>query len=513
MREASRTKRTLQNSRMSLMLFLVQISVGFYSRKIFLDYLGAEVLGLNTTLGNILSFMNLAELGIGIAMSTSLYKPIHSGDHESICEIISVQGWLYRRVVMIILLASVVVMVFIPFIFPNTECGLAYVYVAFSVFLFGSLASYLWNYRQVLIYADQKSYRIMPWMHVVRYSVMGTQIFGFLVLQWGIWGWIMLELTGSVATIFVINHILKREYPWLHRSTLSYQMLLVKYHGIIVKMKQLFVHKLASFVLDQTAPLIIYAFVSLTMVTYYSNYMIVVGYVSVLLSVIFNGMGASIGGLVAEGDKRHILDVFWELFTSRIWLSSLACFGIYLFIAPTISLWLGSQYVLSQKTLIILLIGVFIRLSRSIIDSFKEAYQLFADVWAPATEAVINLGCSVVFGYLWGLDGIIMGSNLSLMLIVLLWKPYYLFKKGLHASCWMYFRCYIIHVILLVGSAIVLQNVWPITLQEDRGIVQFIELLSYYITYIVLSYALLYLTTKGMRQFTKRIINIISHKI
>ena len=52
----SRTKRTIQNSTTSLTLFLIQVFVGFYSRKIFLDALGDELLGLNTTLGNILSF-------------------------------------------------------------------------------------------------------------------------------------------------------------------------------------------------------------------------------------------------------------------------------------------------------------------------------------------------------------------------------------------------------------------------------------------------------------------------
>ena len=80
MMEGSRTKRTIQNSQMSLLLFLIQVLIGFYSRKVFLDHLGDEVIGLNTTLGNILGFLNLAELGIGIAMATSLYQPIHDQD-------------------------------------------------------------------------------------------------------------------------------------------------------------------------------------------------------------------------------------------------------------------------------------------------------------------------------------------------------------------------------------------------------------------------------------------------
>lgn len=513
MGEVSRTKRTLQNSRMSLTLFLVQIVVGFYSRKVFLDYLGAEVLGLNTTLGNILSFMNLAELGIGTAMATSLYKPIHDEDHEKICEIVTVQGRLYRRVALLICIMGGIVMLLLPFIFPHTECGILYVYIAFSVFLFGSVSGYLWNYRLVLIYADQKNFRIMPWMHGVRYTVLAMQISSFMLLDWGVWGWISLEFIGNVATIFVVNHVLKTEYPWLRSSSASTRVLLVKYHDLIVKTKQLFVHKLGSFVLDQTAPLIIYAFVSLTMVTYYGNYMIVIGYVSVLLNTLFTGMGASIGSLVAEGNKGHTMDVFWELFTSRIWIATLACFGIYLFIAPTISLWLGEQYVLSHRTLIFLLIGMFIRFSRSVIDSFKEAYQLFADVWAPAVEAALNLGCSVAFGYLWGLDGIIMGSNVSLILIVVLWKPYYVFRNGLRSPFWEYYRDYTLHLILLTGTAIAFVKLWPARAHSSSGFMQLLELLPCFIAYALSTFVILYVTTKGMRRFAHRIINIICHRL
>ena len=509
MGEASRTKRTLQNSRMALVLFLVQIVVGFYSRKIFLDYLGAEVLGLNTTLGNILSFMNLAELGIGTAMATSLYKPIHAGDHEKICEIISVQGWLYRRVALLMVLMGAGVMIALPYIFPNTECGLLYVYIAFSVFLFGSIASYLWNYRQILIYADQKNFRIMPWLHVVRYTVIGMQIVAFLVLDWGIWGWIFFEFTGNVATIFVINHVLKTEYPWLRNSRLPGKVLIAKYHDLLVKTKQLFVHKLGTFVLEQTTPLIIYAYVSLTMVTYYSNYMIIVGYVATSVGVVFSGMGASIGNLVAENKKAHTLEVFWELLSSRLWIAAIACYAIYLFIVPFITLWIGEQYVLSQDTLLLILIATFIRLSRAIIDSFKEAFQLFADVWSPIVEATINLGGSILFGYLWGLNGILLGCNLSLVLIILLWKPYYLFRQGFKASSVAYYTHYAMHILIFVVCS-VLSNLLIPTKVGNSMMLMF-RLVPVFAVYAVVTFMLLYATSRGMRQFTSRIINLIKH--
>lgn len=505
----SRTKRTIQNSTTSLTLFLIQVFVGFYSRKIFLDALGDELLGLNTTLGNILSFLNLAELGIGIAMATSLYKPIHNQDHETICEIISVQGFLYKRIALILCLLSIPIIISLPFFFPHTECGTVYVVIAYIVFLWGSISSYLWNYRQVLIGADQKSFKLMPWIHTIRYAKIFLQIFFLTITNLGIWGWITLEFIGSTCTIFAINYVLHKEYPWLHVSNQSTKKLLKKYHHLIVKTKQLFVHKIGSFVLEQTAPLIIYYYVSLSMVTYYGNYMMLIGYTVTLLNVIFEGMGASIGSLVSENDKKHTLNVFWELFTSRIWISGIACFTLYISIAPFVSLWIGEKYVLSNTTLILLVIGMFIRMTRSVVDSFKNAYQLFADVWSPIAEACINLGCSILFGYWWGLNGIIMGSNLSLILIVLLWKPYYTFKHGLKASWANYYLQYILHLLILTGSAGI--SIWSMKTMNcptNDYLHLALNLTAIITLFIVITYVILYVLTPGMRQFTNRLIHI-----
>lgn len=488
---------------------MIQIFIGFYSRKIFLEYLGDEVIGLNTALGNILSFLNLAELGIGIAMATSLYKPILYKDKKSIAEIITVQGILYKRIAILLCLLSIPVLILLPLFFPSTTCGILYAYIAYIVFLSGSIFSYLWNYRQVLIQADQKNFKLMPWIHGVRYTKIFSQIILLLYTPLGIWGWIGLEMVGNVATTYAINHVIYKEYPWLHKSSEPTKVLLNKYINLMTKTKQLFVHKIGSFVLEQTAPLIIYAFVSLSMVTYYGNYMMLIGYTVTLMNVIFEGMGASIGNLVAEGNKRHTLEVFWELFTSRIWIAGVVCFGLYLFIGPFISIWIGNKYILSETTLLLMIIGMFIRITRSVVDSFKNAYQLFADVWSPIAEATINLGCSILFGYLWGLNGILLGSNLSLILIVLLWKPYYTFKHGLKASWLNYYFQYGLHLFILIGTAVT--SFWCMKntfYQTDDYLYLALNLTTTIIMFIIITYFLLYIVTPGMRQFTNRLIHL-----
>lgn len=514
MKEASRTRRTLQNSRTSLILFLFQILVGFYSRKVFLDHLGAEVLGVNTTLGNILSFLNLTELGIGIAMATSLYKPIQVQDQNSINEILTVQGILYRRIALLLCILSIPILIAMPWLFPSTECGLPYIYLAYIVFLSGSLAGYLWNYRQVLIGADQKDFKLMPWIHAVRYTKIFLQILFLLFTPFGIWAWIIMELIGNILSVIVINRVIRKEYPWLCYVKVPAKDLFKKYHVLIIKTKQIFIHKIGLFVLEQTAPLIIYALVSLTMVTYYGNYMVMIGYTTTLMNVIFSGMGASIGNLVAENNKSHTLDVFWELFTSRFWVSSLACFGLYLFMSPFITIWIGEKYVLGDITLILMLVTMFLRLTRSVTDSFNHAYQLFGDVWAPVVEGIINLGCSFWLGSIWGLNGILVGIALSLLATGLLWKPYYLFSRGLKTTTFLYYRHYALLTIVIgvsmVGSLYLIKYLMP---ADGRGIIYvIIHQAMAFLTFFLASYLLLMSTTRSMRLFHNRIIRIIKKK-
>ena len=92
MKTKSRTKKSIVNARMNLICYFLTLVVAFFTRKTLLDYLGTEFLGLTGTLGSLLSFLNLAELGIGSAIAYVLYKPLFECDESKINEIISVLG-------------------------------------------------------------------------------------------------------------------------------------------------------------------------------------------------------------------------------------------------------------------------------------------------------------------------------------------------------------------------------------------------------------------------------------
>ena len=63
-----RTKYAIKNISMSIFSQVVIILLGFLSRKVFINSLGEEYLGVNGLLTNVLSMMVLIEGGIGISI-------------------------------------------------------------------------------------------------------------------------------------------------------------------------------------------------------------------------------------------------------------------------------------------------------------------------------------------------------------------------------------------------------------------------------------------------------------
>ncbi|MEG2556312.1 MAG: sugar transporter [Odoribacter sp.] len=507
----SRTSKSLRNVKVALVFYFINLILQFFSRKIFLEYLGAEVLGLNTTAQNLLGFLNLAELGIGGAIAYTLYKPLFHKDIQVINEIVSVQGWMYRKIAYMVIAGACVLMCFFPWIFAKAEVPLCYAYGSFIVLLVSSLLGYFINYRQVVLTADQKEYKIT--LNVQGYKILKVvlQILVIRYLADGYVYWMILELMMAFVTVFVLNRVLRREYPWLVSSPSEGKVLQKKYSDIITKTKQMFFHQIGHFVLLQTSPLIIYAYASLTLVAIYGNYLLIVTGVTLLMNALLNSVSAGVGSLVAEGNKVCIKRFFWELTSCRIWIASVICFGIYELGDSFIRLWVGNEYILERPAFIILIVITFISLTRTN-DTFLSAYGLYQDIWAPLTEACLNLGCSIGLGYFYGLPGILLGVAISLLIIVCAWKPYFLYKCGFKESIWEYIsgqgKYFILLCISFLCAIYILNRLFPVGQIETYG-----DWLTYAFQVIGIygsvSLLFFYSMDRGMRDFSLRIKGII----
>ncbi|WP_300854950.1 sugar transporter [uncultured Alistipes sp.] len=508
MASVSRIRQSFKNSTVALTLFAVNLILQFYSRKIFLDYLGTEILGLNTTVSNLLQFLNLAELGISSAVGFTLYKPLACDDYDTVCEVVSLQRYLYRRIAFFIVGCSAVLMCFFPWIFAKIALPLWYAYAAFTVFLISALLGYFFNYKQIVLTANQQEYKIQYSYKSIMILKVLVQIYVLRNFEGGYLCWLACEVLFAVLGAVSLSRTTAKAAPYLRKSTKGFSELKRQYADFTIKIKQLFFHKISGFVLTQTSPLIIYAYISLTEVALYDNYMIMILGVMSLTNAIFNGLDASIGNLVSTEKIERVISIFEELFSLRFFYASVLCFAIYLYASDFVSLWIGPEYLVSDSTLLIIVAILFFNIIRTSAGAFLYAYQLVYDIWAPIAEAAINLGLSLLLGYYYGLNGILAGVLISIVLIPVLWKAYFAFKKGFCRSFCIYIRTLVKHTLLTAITILLFSYLRECVPASSK--LSMLELLSEgMITMAIFSLllgAVLYFTNSGLELFVNRLI-------
>lgn len=454
MTKESRVKKSFLNARMNLICYMASLLVAFFTRKIFLDQLGTEFIGLTGTLQSLLGFLNLAELGVGTAIGYVLYKPIFDDNKEKINEIISVFGYLYRSIGLVILGAGIILSLFLPLIFPNTTFSWKVIYLGFYAYLFSSMLGYFVNYRQTLLSADQRNYEVTGYYQAVTSSKMIIQMILAIYVQSFIL-YLFIEILFGIIYSIILSYRITKVYPWLESDIKLGKQLFKKYPEIGKYVKQLFVHKIGGFVQFQITPFLIYSYVSLPVVALYSNYTLITQKVQGFVTGILDSTSAGVGNLISEGNKEKIYKTYKELFATRFLISGVLTACIFHLCNAFISVWLGDEYPLSTHILLLISIQFFLAIFRGTTDQFISGYGLFYDIWAPVVESTIFIVTAMIGGSIWGLPGVLCGPLISTIVIVHIWKPYFLFHKGLKRSVVDYIKGVFIHLIAVIVAYLI----------------------------------------------------------
>jgi O-antigen/teichoic acid export membrane protein len=509
----SRIKKTIKNAKVGVFFYSITLFVHFFSRKIFLDGLGDEFIGLTSTLQSILGFLNLAELGVGTAIGVTLYGPLFKNDKKEINKIIALIGYLYKKIGIGVFTLALIVSVFIPFIFSETTINLTIVYLAFFSFLTSSLLSYFINYHIVILQADQKTYVVSSIYQ--SFTIIKLIIQSILVYYYqAYYLWILLEFIFPIIYAIVLRSRMKKEYPWLILNNKEDSSITKGYPEVIKLIKQTFVHKIGGFVLGGTDHILIFALVNLKSVAFFGNYQLIFQKLTQLIDNFFGGIDAGVGNLVAENNYSNIRKVFWEMMALRFLIGGFICINLYYLIEPFILLWLGEKYILDQWILILMLLNLFISQIRTPVENFKNAYALLWDVWAPIAEIIINLSISLIFGMMWGIKGIMFGTLMSLLVIVLFWKPYFLYKHGFRKNVLEYWSGFAKLFLTLIISLIIIW--WLVDLFCNLNVDTYTDwiLLSLKISLITLGvYIPILILNRGFRNLMTRFNKLIRKKL
>ena len=123
---------------------------------------------------------------------------------------------------------------------------------------------------------------------------------------------------------------------------------------------------------------------------------------------------------------------------------------------PIVATFFGANRVLPLSTVVIITINFYFQAMRELILSYKSSLGLYwEDRKRPIIEGVTNLITSIIFGYFWGLNGILIGTMITAIFVNFMIEPRVIFHYGFTRSAYGFYVSNILRFILVVIIAII----------------------------------------------------------
>lgn len=445
-----RTKNAAKNIAMSIGTQGVIILLGFISRKAFIDSLGAEYLGVNGLLTNILSMMVLIESGIGISIVYNLYKPLAEGNRENIIGLVQLYKRAYSILAIIMLGMSCILYMFLGKLM-KTDQSIPGIFIVYVIFVIKNMVSYLNAYKWALINADQKGY-ILSRNNLVFQII--TTIAKILVLKAtnSYIIFLAIELSIFIGQNIFNTYIVYKQYPYI-RTKQKQEIDQETKKNINRNVRAMFLHNIGGYLVTSTDNILISALVSLKLLGFYSNYTMVISQLSALVGPIIGGIGAGVGNLIATEDRKKVYSIFKIAFFVSFWIYSFSAIFLFNLLEPFIDWWIGKGYLLDRFTFVVILLNFYIAGMRSTISTFKSKAGLFVqDKYAPVIEGVLNLVGSLILVKYLGLVGVFLGTTISTLAIPFWNQARIVYKELFKQPVKKFFYQYAIYALIMLGT-------------------------------------------------------------
>lgn len=435
-----RTDNSRKNLVSGISLTLVMTFLGFFTRKVFVDNIGIEYLGLNGLLTNILSVVSLLEGGFGVSIVYNLYKPLAERDEPRIIALIQLYRKIYRYIALGVLAMGLCIYPFLD-VFIKDGDSLQYVSVVFFIFLFNSLLPYLTAYKWSLINADQKQYKLIG-INLVYQIGLNLVKLAILYYTRNYILYLFVESIFGVGQNLAIIRKVNRLYPYIV-TKIKYRVDEMTRKTLVTNSKALFLHSLGGYLAHSTDNIIISSFVSISVVGLYSNYTLITGYVNNYTAQVLNSFSESVGNLIATESTERVYSIFRTVFLLNFIVVSIPVIILSNVTNQFITWWLGSEYLLAPITLVVILLNFFIFGMRLSALTFKVKSGIFTqDRFSPLMQGGINLVLSLIFVRFWGITGVLLGTTLSVLSIGFWQFPRLIYKHTFHQPLRRYFIKY-----------------------------------------------------------------------
>ncbi|MCB8565038.1 lipopolysaccharide biosynthesis protein [Fusobacterium ulcerans] len=429
----------------NLIITILTSLLSFMVNKYFANYMGIEKLGLMKLFTQIMAYLNLVDMGIASASTYALYEPLYKKNIERISIIINTITSLYNKVFFFIIIIGLLINPIIPF-FIKDNIFSKDIYLYWSLYVINTAITYLFVKYSILFTANQEFLyvRMIQGISKIFYQIL--QIIVIIKIQ-SFLGFIFLLILDNITQYIFYKYHYKKYYSHIVKTH-------EKDKNISKNLKNLFWHKIGGLVVFNTDLILISKFISLEIVGIYASYQMIEQMILIILSIILNVLRPMIGKYIAIHTKEEIYNYWKKLNILFLSISIIFSCCTYYLINGFVSLWLGRNYIFSDITVLLICINLFIRCFRNVTDIFKGGSGFFDDIHLPIAEAAINFASSLILVFYLGLNGVIIGTILSNILIICIAKPLLVFKRCFNKDYKEYIKVYGNYLLLVIFSLV-----------------------------------------------------------
>lgn len=454
----SRTKKAARNMVFSIGYKLSDVILAFVLRSIFIKTLGVNYLGISGLFSSILNVLSMMELGVGSAIAFSLYRPLAEDDKGKVAALMH----LYKRVYTSIgLFVCAIGFGLTPFLgrIINLPENIDNLNIIYWLSVSNTAISYFLAYRRTLLNADQKAYlctRVDMFFRFIRCAgLMAILIFTHNYILY-----LAFDVLTTLLSNIVITIQVKKQYPYLETVEIiplekSEKKTIIRY------MSSTLFTKFGQTVVTSTDSIIISAFISTSLVGYYSNYNMIYSNLDVIMYLIFSNITASVGNYAVSnsGKRSHLL--FKKINITNYMLVCMISVSFFCLASPFVSLWVGKQFVLSELTVAVIALNFYITSNQNCVSNFMSAMGelYYKNRYRSLIEGVVNLISSfllVKYTSL-GITGVFLGTTICFVSGRMWMDARVLYKYWFEMPFIGYIKQYILRFALFVALCLTLK--------------------------------------------------------
>ena len=250
----------IKNSASAMIGNGINILAKFVAQRVFVQVLGIQFLGLNGILSNVISVLNIAELGISSAIIYNLYGPIKKHDVNTVRSLLKFYRKAYNLIALVTGVTGIAIMPFLHLIIREPISGVN-IYLAYLLSLLGTVASYLLSYRQSILYATENGRITTNVQTICNIVSLGIQTFILLVTK-NYYLYLVVTPIMFLVKNILLHLIAGKKYPTIRGKDVAKLDKAIE-KDIFKKMRALFLHKVSSFIIFSTDNIIISSFINI----------------------------------------------------------------------------------------------------------------------------------------------------------------------------------------------------------------------------------------------------------